>query len=115
MAAHNDLGKIGENLAVDFLIENGFTILERNWRNRFEEIDIIAINNLDLYESEFLVKVLRHGATWLTTGKHESLQQTIKITQSVEERQSIIAPAWKRSPTAWAISTKITLETAGGR
>jgi hypothetical protein len=44
---------------------------------------------------------------------HESLQQAFKIAQSVEERQSIIAPAWKRSPTAWAISTKITLETAG--
>jgi len=45
MALHNDLGKLGENLAVDFLIENGFNILERNWRNRFEEIDIIAIKD----------------------------------------------------------------------
>ena len=64
------------------------------------KIEIIEINNRDLNESEFLVKVLRRGATWLTAGMHESLQQAFKIAQSVEERQSIIAPAWKRSPTA---------------
>ena len=77
------------------------------------KIEIIEINNRDLNESEFLVKVLRRGATWLTAGMHESLQQAFKIAQSVEERQSIIALAWKRSPAAWAISTKITLETTG--
>ena len=42
MAAHNELGKLGEQLATDYLIEKGYTILEQNWRNRFEEIDIIA-------------------------------------------------------------------------
>jgi len=67
------------------------------------KIEIIEINNCDLNESEFLVKVLGRGATWLTAGMHKSLQQAIKITQSVEERQSIITPAWKNSPTAWAI------------
>ena len=64
------------------------------------KIEIIEINNRDLNESEFLVKVLERGATWLTAGRHKSLQQAFKIAQSVEERQSIIAPAWKRSPTA---------------
>jgi putative endonuclease len=42
MAAHNELGKLGEQLATEHLIEKGYTILEQNWRNRFEEIDIIA-------------------------------------------------------------------------
>ena len=42
MAAHNELGKLGEQLAVEFLTKNGYSILEQNWRNRFEEIDIIA-------------------------------------------------------------------------
>jgi putative endonuclease len=42
MAAHNDLGKLGEDIASDYLSAKGFRILERNWRNRFEEIDIIA-------------------------------------------------------------------------
>lgn len=42
MAKHNDLGKIGEEKAVAFLEENGFVILDKNWRFRKAEIDIIA-------------------------------------------------------------------------
>ena len=42
MAEHNDLGKIGEELAVNYLIGKGYEILERNWRNKHKEIDIVA-------------------------------------------------------------------------
>jgi putative endonuclease len=42
MAQHNDLGNKGEKLAVDFLIANGYTILEKNYRFQKAEIDIIA-------------------------------------------------------------------------
>ncbi len=42
MAQHNELGKLGEELAVDFLKNNGYTILETNWTFQKAEIDIIA-------------------------------------------------------------------------
>ncbi len=42
MAQHNELGKKGEKLAVDFLIKNGYTILETNYRFHKAEVDIIA-------------------------------------------------------------------------
>ncbi len=42
MAQHNELGKKGEQLAVDFLIKNGYTIRDTNWRYRKAEVDIIA-------------------------------------------------------------------------
>ena len=42
MAEHNDLGKFGEELAVDFLEKNGYEILETNWIFDKAEIDIIA-------------------------------------------------------------------------
>jgi putative endonuclease len=42
MAEHNDLGKLGEELAVDFLQKNGYDILETNWVFQKAEIDIIA-------------------------------------------------------------------------
>lgn len=35
-------GKWGESIAVDFLQENGFRILERNYRSGYGEVDIIA-------------------------------------------------------------------------
>jgi putative endonuclease len=42
MAQHNDLGKKGEQLAVDFLIKNNYAIIERNYRFEKAEVDIIA-------------------------------------------------------------------------
>ena len=42
MAEHNELGKFGEELAVAFLKENGYVILEVNWFFDKAEIDIIA-------------------------------------------------------------------------
>ena len=41
MAQHNELGKKGEELAVNFLQQKGFTILERNYRFQKAEVDII--------------------------------------------------------------------------
>jgi putative endonuclease len=42
MAEHNELGKLGEELAVDFLQQNGYEILETNWTFQKAEVDIIA-------------------------------------------------------------------------
>ena len=42
MAEHNELGKLGEELAVEFLRKNGYEILETNWTFQKDEIDIIA-------------------------------------------------------------------------
>lgn len=42
MAEHNELGKFGEELAVEFLQQNGYEILETNWTFQKAEIDIIA-------------------------------------------------------------------------
>ena len=52
MAQHNDLGKLGEEIASVFLIKKGYTILDRNWRFQKAEIDIIALkeNTLAIVE-----------------------------------------------------------------
>jgi putative endonuclease len=42
MAKHNDLGKLGEELAVEFLRKEGYEILETNWTFQKAEVDIIA-------------------------------------------------------------------------
>ncbi|WP_420287322.1 YraN family protein [Flavobacterium psychrophilum] len=42
MAEHNDLGKFGEDLSVEFLQKKGYSILETNWTFQKAEIDIIA-------------------------------------------------------------------------
>lgn len=42
MAEHNELGKLGEELAVEYLKKNGYKILNTNWTFQKAEIDIIA-------------------------------------------------------------------------
>jgi putative endonuclease len=42
MAEHNEIGKIGENICRKFLMKQGFTILETNYRTKYGELDIIA-------------------------------------------------------------------------
>lgn len=39
------IGKQGEKAAADFLIQNGYTLLETNYRTRTAEVDIIAKEN----------------------------------------------------------------------
>ena len=39
-----EVGRIGENIACRFLIKKGYQIIERNHRERSDEIDIIGIS-----------------------------------------------------------------------
>ena len=42
MAQHNEIGKLGEELAEQYLIEKGYEIIDRNWRYSRFELDLIA-------------------------------------------------------------------------
>ena len=42
------VGKAGEDLAAGFLESLGFTLLQRNWRSRYGELDIIAADGNEL-------------------------------------------------------------------
>ena len=42
MAAHNELGKWGEDLAAAYLQDKGYAIIERDWKSGRRDIDIIA-------------------------------------------------------------------------
>jgi putative endonuclease len=45
-AAHNQtLGSRGESIAADYLEEQGYRIVDRNWRTRHGELDLIAIDD----------------------------------------------------------------------
>lgn len=42
MAKHNELGRVGESIAREYLITKGYIIRETNWRCNKLEIDIVA-------------------------------------------------------------------------
>lgn len=45
MAEHNEFGKWGESKAAEYLEHKGYSIVERNWRYRHKDIDIIAVKD----------------------------------------------------------------------
>ncbi|MEU2226454.1 YraN family protein [Streptomyces sp. NPDC018347] len=59
MNAREAIGKYGEDLAARRLAEAGMTVLERNWRSRSGEIDIVARDGDALVVCE--VKTRRGG------------------------------------------------------
>jgi putative endonuclease len=60
MAAKDEVGRYGEDIAVRFLATTGLTILGRNWRCPQGEIDIVALDGDDVVIVE--VKTRRSGA-----------------------------------------------------
>ena len=48
MAERNETGKQGESIAKRYLEENGYNVLETNWRFHHYELDIIATDGKDL-------------------------------------------------------------------
>ena len=46
------LGRLGEALAVRYLSGQGYMIMDRNWRCRWGEIDIVALDDLALVVCE---------------------------------------------------------------
>ena len=48
MAAHNELGKWGEDKASEFLQLNGYQIIERDWKSGRRDIDIVATNGTEV-------------------------------------------------------------------
>ena len=45
MARHNELGRLGEQIAAEYLIKKGYTIRDSNWRWQRYELDIVCEHN----------------------------------------------------------------------
>ncbi|MDR1897658.1 MAG: YraN family protein [Prevotellaceae bacterium] len=81
MSASYDLGKQGEKLAVDFLKNKGYSILEVNWRYQHKELDIIAQYNNELHIVE--VKT-RTSDFWQTSGDVVKISKQRNMIEAAE-------------------------------
>src|SRR5437868_13562631 len=87
MAAKDELGRCGEQVAVDYLLAEGMRILDRNWRCRRGEIDVIAEEGGKLVIVEGKTRSGRTHRTALETGRPDQ-------------------PARPRTPAATALATQ---------
>lgn len=58
--ARQELGRRGEQAAVNHLIRQGFSIVERNYRTRWGELDIVAYDGKALVFCEVKARRLPH-------------------------------------------------------
>lgn len=73
------IGALGEDAAKDYLVENGFIIVERNYTCRYGEIDIVAKEQDTLVFVEVRAKtVKRYGLPEESIGK-EKMKRLIKL------------------------------------
>ena len=72
-----EIGEKGEDRAVNYLLSKGFAIIERNWRTKGGEIDIIA------YKNDILVFV---EAKTLPNGTMDMIQRELNY----QKRQRIL-------------------------
>lgn len=84
MAKHNDIGKKGEQLAQEYLLQNNYTLLETNYHYRKAEIDIIAQKNNVLA----IVEVKTRSS--LAYGNPESFVNKKKISLLIEAANAYI-------------------------
>jgi len=57
MSEHNEVGKIGEDLAKEYLEKQGYKILEQNYKTKYAEIDLVAEKPNGFLKSKSLVFV----------------------------------------------------------
>ncbi len=60
MALRHEIGRLGESLAEHFLVERGYTVVERNARVHGDELDLIMRDQTSLIAVE--VKTTTNGA-----------------------------------------------------
>ncbi|MFZ5844892.1 MAG: YraN family protein [Patescibacteria group bacterium] len=75
------LGKIGENLACEYLRKHGYRILERNFQKRYGELDIVALDGKTLV---FIEVKTRIGETF---GKPEEAVTPWKLKEVIKTAQ----------------------------
>jgi len=68
------LGAAGEQLAADHLLRRGFQIVERNYRTRWGELDIIAVKDRTIVFCEVKTRVVRRGSSGVRPEARDPLE-----------------------------------------
>ncbi|MCK9159901.1 MAG: YraN family protein [Bacteroidaceae bacterium] len=101
MAIHNELGKLGEDAAVAYLMQNDYIICHRNWRKGHLELDIIATKDDELIVVE--VKTRRNTIFM----QPEEAVNTLKIRRTVRAANAYIKDYQIDAPVRFDIITVV--------
>lgn len=91
MASHNELGKDGEEKAAQWLVTKGYTLLHRNWRHSYHEIDIIATKGKFLH----FIEVKARKASSLGNPEDSVTKKKFKNLQKAANEFLFLNPGYK--------------------
>ncbi|MEP6711781.1 MAG: YraN family protein [Ferruginibacter sp.] len=92
MAAHNDTGKLGEDLAAVYFTEKGYQILHSNWRHGHWEVDIIATKNNMLH----FIEVKTRSSDKYGYPEEKIDRKKIRYLINAAEQFLYLYPQWER-------------------
>jgi len=92
MAKHIHTGKVGEDLGWSFVEQQGYTILEKNWRHSRWEVDVIASKDTVLH---FIEIKTRRTASYGMPEQRVGNKKIQNLINAAEE-YLYLHPQWKR-------------------
>lgn len=88
------IGKRGEDIAVAFLMDRGFEVVERNWRKSFGEIDIIAKKDSAYRIVEVKTRTSHRAGTAIDSITDEKLSTIDDLAQSYFAERNLVYPEY---------------------
>jgi len=104
---HLKVGKLGEDIACRFLKEKGFLILERNYRKKWGELDIVCEKEkmLHFVEVKSVSREMENGGVTHETPKDEYQPEDAihewKIKRLMRVIQSFISEKYRNEEPEW--------------
>ena len=86
MSQHNEVGKIGEGFAKEFLEKQGYKIIEQNYKTKYAEIDLIGEHKKTLVFVEVRTKI---GENFGSPEETINKQKLWKILQNAKAYSAI--------------------------
>jgi len=91
MANHNDTGLLGEQMAKEYLLKKGFSILQQNWRHSHWEVDVIASLDNTLH----FIEVKTRRTQKFGYPENDVSKKKIENLINASEEYLFLNPQWK--------------------
>ncbi len=94
MARHNEIGRIGEDIAAKWLESKDFTIVERNYLRKWGEIDIVAreTSRIRLIEVKSVSYETNEALNWAVS--HEMWRPEDNVHKNKQDRLKRAIQTW---------------------
>lgn len=77
--SRSDVGRLGEDIALQFFLERGFSVVDRNWRCRRGEIDLVLQKEEKLHFVEVKARFspVQHSLEAISSKKRIHLERAV--------------------------------------